>query len=72
MPAVGSGRKIGGHTNLQTTMKHYTGTDAETIRQLTKTMSGSDPTHGYKESIDFVFEDRKPSKECFRDARVDA
>jgi integrase len=31
--------KLAGHTNLQTTMKHYTGTDAETIRNLTDTMN---------------------------------
>jgi integrase len=31
--------KLAGHTNLQTTMKHYTSTDADTIRNLTDTMN---------------------------------
>ncbi len=31
--------KLGGHTQLQTTMKHYTATDAETVKEITNRMN---------------------------------
>jgi len=31
--------KLGGHTQLQTTMKHYTANDAESVKEITERMN---------------------------------